>query len=244
MQKTILLLVILLASFNANAQRYADMSVELLSPQNGDTAYAGQMFTIDAKIKNNGIDTVKIGDSLAFELSFDGGVISFNIGGSFQPYIVLTNRELIPGDSGNMAFTFGFDTSVVADSTLLCVKVFNLNVIDTLHDTIMTNNSSCATFAIVKPASVKEIVEDVPLVKVYPNPATDIVNFDVRSKDGNTIKLQIVDITGKTVKHYAKQNSSKGIEAISVNTSDLARGMYIYTISVGEEQTRGKFEVR
>lgn len=244
MQKTILLLVILLASFNAKAQRYTDMSVELLSPQNGDTAYAGQMFTIDAKIKNNGIDTIKFGDSLAFELSFDGSVISFNIGGSFQPYIALTNRELIPGDSGNMTFTFGFDTSVVVDSTLLCVKVFNLNVIDTLHDTIMTNNSSCATFAIVKPASVKEIGKDAQIVSVYPNPAIEKVNFDIQCENGSTIDLKIVDITGKTVKHYTKQSLNTGTETIAIHTTDLAKGMYIYTIRVGEVQTRGKFEVR
>lgn len=61
-------------------------------------------------------------------------------------------------------------------------------------------------------------------VKVYPNPANDIVNFEIKEQSG--IDLTIRDITGKLTYHSSHEN----VSVIQVDTKNIARGVYLYEL--------------
>lgn len=243
MRHLILLSAFIIAAFTTQAQRYADLKVILELPKTGDTTELDDPFPILANIKNNGPDTVRATDSMAFELSIDSGIIQFNLGSGFIPYFPLTGNELVPGDSSdagiNFAFSTGWDTGLVE----ICVRVYFLDVEDTLADTIMTNNKGCGEIRIYEPASVNT-VKMFSALSVYPNPAHDIVNFDIQLKEPSDVQVSINDITGRTVLQQHKRITSTSKSTMAIDTRQFAPGMYIYNISAGGDVNRGKIEIR
>ncbi|MCB0400619.1 MAG: T9SS type A sorting domain-containing protein [Flavobacteriales bacterium] len=71
-------------------------------------------------------------------------------------------------------------------------------------------------------------------VTVYPNPANDVINFNLAV---NNATINIVDITGKTLKSV---NTITNMTRVDV--SDLANGVYFYTIATqGETMLTDRF---
>ena len=71
-------------------------------------------------------------------------------------------------------------------------------------------------------------------VKMYPNPANDLLNFDTNSSEN--IDVQIFDILGKSVLRLEKVINS-------INISELKSGIYFVQITIGAEKTTKKLIV-
>lgn len=79
-------------------------------------------------------------------------------------------------------------------------------------------------------------------VKVYPNPASENFSVDLSGQYAGECLLSVYDITGKSI-----LRSVRFREKMTMNTEDLASGLYIYSIerAVGNEQIgRGKILIR
>lgn len=244
MRKLLLLLLTIVGCMQVHAQRYADLSITLNAPHPNYVAYWNKPFLIDADIKNIGEDTVRFDDTLAFALIFDGNVISFGSPGSTKPYLELTGTILAPGGSTNIAFNFGVNTGWDTGSTEMCVMTYNVNTVDTLHDTVMTNNESCNTFFIYSGVSVGNLAANLSDVKVYPNPANGIANFDVKLNTSATVELSITDITGKLLIRHIEQTVAGKSQQIPIDISMLSSGMYLYSVTAGQEKMTGRLQVQ
>jgi len=67
-------------------------------------------------------------------------------------------------------------------------------------------------------------------VSTYPNPATDVLNFNINSELNDVKTYELLNITGSVVRSEAtQQNKTK------FNVSDLAEGLYIYRVSSEKE---------
>lgn len=66
-------------------------------------------------------------------------------------------------------------------------------------------------------------------LKVYPNPADNIVNIEFHVKQQKMVSISILDITGRKVMDVYNNNSSS--DQISVETKDLESGNYLIMIS-------------
>lgn len=76
-------------------------------------------------------------------------------------------------------------------------------------------------------------------VKVYPNPASESVWFDIGDQFSGECSLAIYDITGQSI-----LRSIRFRERITIDTHDFASGLYIYTIkSVAENEQIGKGKI-
>ena len=64
-------------------------------------------------------------------------------------------------------------------------------------------------------------------VSVYPNPATDLLHFDL-SKQFHSVNIQLYDITGKMVNTYNFENSQQ----VVMNVDKLSPGIYFYKLLV------------
>ncbi len=244
MRKLLLLLLTIVGCLQVHAQRYADLSITLNAPHPNYVAYWNKPFLIDADIKNIGEDTVRFDDTLAFALIFDGNVISFGSPGSTKPYLELTGTILAPGGSTNIAFNFGVNTGWDTGSTEMCVMAYNVNTVDTLHDTVMTNNESCNTFFIYSGVSVGNLAANLSDVKVYPNPANGIANFDVKLNTSASVEMCITDITGKLLIRHIEQTMVGKSQQIPIDISMLSSGMYLYSVTAGQEKMTGRLQVQ
>ena len=86
-------------------------------------------------------------------------------------------------------------------------------------------------------------VDDVMIsseIEVYPNPANDFVNFDVEMNGVQSASIVINNIMGQKVISQDISDSH-----VSINVSDLADGIYFYSLIVNNETVKtNKFVVR
>lgn len=78
------------------------------------------------------------------------------------------------------------------------------------------------------------------LVKLYPNPATTYITFDLQQSYQKGMSIQIYHFLGR--KMYETQNIA---EKTTVNLNDYSRGVYIYHLrdQSGKLLESGKFQV-
>lgn len=79
-----------------------------------------------------------------------------------------------------------------------------------------------------------------PIVRLYPNPSSSIVNFDFQKAYEKGYTIQVYSFLGK--KMYEKINAD---QRTSINLSEFNRGVYIYQLrnKAGKMVESGKFQV-
>jgi hypothetical protein len=65
---------------------------------------------------------------------------------------------------------------------------------------------------------------------LYPNPSSENVTIEFNSASSTTIKMELLDVTGKVIKNV-NANNVIGDYKYSMNTSDLAKGIYFLKVS-------------
>src|SRR5690606_36407163 len=105
-------------------------------------------FDIYARVINNGADTVKAEDTLAFAIFFDGAPIVFGSGSAATPYIPFDGISMSPGDTMFLGFSFTLFSGWTTGPAEICVEVTPMNVSDSISDTALVNNKSCSDITI------------------------------------------------------------------------------------------------
>lgn len=80
---------------------------------------------------------------------------------------------------------------------------------------------------------VKELSNIVSKYELYPNPTTNLANIDIELKSARDVSLQIVDISGKTVKtiNFGQLNGSY---TLPIGLSELKAGVYFVNLVIGD----------
>lgn len=75
---------------------------------------------------------------------------------------------------------------------------------------------------------LKELMESAFSLKVYPNPASEILNIEITPSDTGRMLLEVFDLSGKAV-----INKVLAIEPLmQLDTSDLAEGAYYLKLTL------------
>lgn len=73
-------------------------------------------------------------------------------------------------------------------------------------------------------------------VRLYPNPFSTHANLEVNiKKDLEKVKVQLVDVQGKTVQDIYSSYLSYGIHKIQIETSNILPGLYNCIVTIGSE---------
>ncbi len=78
-------------------------------------------------------------------------------------------------------------------------------------------------------------------IKLYPNPANDVVHLSFGDLNLNEVQISITDMQGRQIKTIEKENMTS--DEIQVNTSDLSQGVYFVRINSGQYQHTDKLIV-
>jgi hypothetical protein len=85
--------------------------------------------------------------------------------------------------------------------------------------------------------------ENINTLLLYPNPASDHVNLEYSTHTDTKTRIQVADLTGRILVNRV-QYSLAGINKLSLNTSGLAKGVYILKITLDENTATRKFIVK
>ncbi len=85
------------------------------------------------------------------------------------------------------------------------------------------------------------IVDNNIQVNIYPNPANEIVNLDIKDFKNQSINISIFDEKGSMVKNLS---SVVNDQIINIDVCDLAKGIYFMNISTGNNKTTKKIIIK
>ena len=80
-------------------------------------------------------------------------------------------------------------------------------------------------------------------VRVYPNPATDVLNIEVNASQSSAMSINVFNIMGQKVME-SNVNINTGMNTPSINTADLASGIYFVTVKANGFENTMKFIVK
>jgi len=106
----------------------------------------------------------------------------------------------------------------------------------------MDAHVTCANCKTVRDAvAVKNVTNILTGVKAYPNPATDKITINYTLSQAANITLHVTNTIGQIVNVQNMGTASSG--KMTINTSELSAGIYIYTISAQNVNYSGRFTV-
>lgn len=101
--------------------------------------------------------------------------------------------------------------------------------------------------AAVKVAIALGVDEDIdperPTVQAYPNPATDYLFIHINARSLNRPRLYLHDVLGRRVDSGSVDVQHASGELISLSTSSLPSGVYVYTILTDSARANGSFVI-
>lgn len=108
-------------------------------------------------------------------------------------------------------------------------------------DGLMTDMAFRVTCAQCDPTGIKETASVINNTNVYPNPANGQVTITFNVKEATDVNVSITNTVGQVMK---SQNAGKVAAGKAVfTTSDLASGVYFYTVEANGQRTTGRFVV-
>jgi hypothetical protein len=106
---------------------------------------------------------------------------------------------------------------------------------DLKMEAVGTNPNGCIV------SGIDNLVEPVLELRVYPNPATNSINFEMLNEFESPLELFFYDMTGKEIFH-SKSIMNKGIWKESFDINSLAPGIYAYQLLLNGKSMSGRFE--
>jgi hypothetical protein len=70
------------------------------------------------------------------------------------------------------------------------------------------------------------------LVKAYPNPANDVVNFAIKSNNEKSFLLKLYDLTGRLIGSPIEIKGDSNDNITNLSVGHLQSGIYLYTLSI------------
>jgi len=217
MKKLLLSFSAVLAASSLMAQQY-DMEAILETPTEGSSVVGTASTTLSYGIKNNGPAVVDAGDTIW--LSYTVGQDLYDLDGAINS----ASGVILPADfpvgftltSAMIGATVQIDLSGITTNTMVCALIIGTNAAIATptdpRDADNANNLGCFT-ATPAPAALKE---EAIVASVYPNPASDVLNF--KSSD-EIATVTILTMDGKVM---AKGTTN------SISISELSVGTYVY----------------
>jgi hypothetical protein len=215
-------------------QRKCEMDIELVSPAEGQVIAAYAQYNLDAQVTNNGPNTLKIGDTLFYNIptiplaSYDIYVLedSIPMGNSMNIHIsTLANINQNENDE-----TVGFYVKIVS----------NPDGTGAYKDDDLTNNTDQNTIT-YKPCGINggtaihNVNGEILDFTLFPNPATNLLQL--KSEDLKISNVIITDISGRVMTKKAVGLN----EEIKLDIATLPKGMYFLKIDTDKGIASSKF---
>lgn len=136
------------------------------------------------------------------------------------------------GNGNVYTWTFGdgnADTGAVVSNTYGAGGAYTVTLVATNNCGSDTVTMTLADISLSENALSQSL-------KLYPNPATEVLNVSLNLEGSSEVSLRIVDMSGKQVMSLSIDKEDK-LMTESINISDLARGVYMIEVTAGQAKT-------
>jgi hypothetical protein len=120
------------------------------------------------------------------------------------------------------------------------------NLYDSDYTLLVTGSAfTTSAFAPYEAMTAANTNETIALegVKVFPNPASTVVNIQFNLTSTQDMNVSISNALGQTVREVNTGNLNAGLHNFTVNTADLAAGMYFINFTDGQNVVTQRFVV-
>ncbi len=199
---------------------------------------------------NNGSYIVKLTATNIFDSSFSNKTVVVNV--SDKPAanftfvqgtaagsrdFTFTNTTDEKGSATTYAWDFGVSTSTTdtssaknPDYTYAANGTYTVRLIASnafLADTITKTVT-------VQAVNINEASNTLNKVNVFPNPANDNVTVSFNLVNANLVTIELIDLTGKTIRITDSMKLNSGLNEITLNVADVKQGVYFVKLSTEE----------
>lgn len=216
-------------------QRTCDMAVNLVSPADGAVINAFASFNITVTITNNGPDDLIAGDTLYYNTPSMFALAT-------APYVL--QQQIASGTSATVTLTTAVNINENTEDQTgpYCVKVLSKpdhtgSFIDTAEP---TNNTDCnnVTLKASGPTGIEDLSDGRNNLKLYPNPAGQMVTLDLgKNHLGKTVTV-IRDLSGREL---SRKTQDKLPKELQLDISGLAPGLYFVELQSEQGRFSGRF---
>lgn len=226
-------------------KRITEIEPVLVSPEEGAQLIKDVPYPFHLSIKNNGPDSLIVGDTLFVNIVSAGRIYPILVEKTIpsgatvsviESEITMTISETSPGITGDWCIQ-------LMDAEANGIIINGQPVEVTYSDPDISNNIVCNRIT-VSPSSttIKKSQEEVDnLLDIYPNPAINevYIRYNKKSFSGSVI-LKIINLSGKQIlsKDYNIVNITEDI-VLKLDISSLNTGLYFVTLQNGETADRG-----
>jgi hypothetical protein len=209
--KKLLLSILMFACVSGMAQT---LSIRLTEPASG-TINSGQAVTYTYYVKNVSSNTLPTGT--AFGIGFG----TLNNQGQYSGYTNVISKSLsanlASGDS--VMLTQSFTLTIPAGTnqqSIICMAVYTVSGTQATFQA-----ASCRVYTLFN--SLTEIEKAAQSLNVYPNPASDLINFAIDYNKATTVKM--MDITGRVI-----ETVNFNLNNAQVDVRNYNAGIYMYQV--------------
>lgn len=228
--KKLLLSLLVGASTVAFAQK--NISLTLISPAENAIVEKQTAFNVQMTVKNEGSVAVTTQDTILIGFFLNNNILN----GPNGPLIlrVIPTADIAPGASNNYSLNgLSLSFNQAGTATFCAVAALRGDTGTTGND-----NADCNNITLAFRTGLNEENQLAQSLKVYPNPAKDVLNISIDTKE--TVMMNIFDITGKLVETVNVENGNAQVDVRNYNN-----GVYLYQLNntEGKSIKTGKFTV-
>ena len=226
-------IVVTLANFGAN--QYVYRSVNALDPNPTFTPIQGDLpqmpvYTATFDINDPDGDNVILGTEYGIYTTdnFKQGLVSWteeNSGGARVPVYRLVQQR-----------TVRYDLKTNQD--------FEGTIYAATHGRGFLKTNTTADYISIKENNTIVENTDIPVLEIYPNPASNFANFKVELENKEDVTLSIRDIRGALIRTLNYNNVSVGTSDLPINLNGLTSGTYLVSAQGGDFVRTAKLIVR
>jgi hypothetical protein len=185
---------------------------------------------LDFTVANAGV-TIPSGDSIYFRITDGTNIWSTNtLALGYLTYAILPS-DLLNGsafqiDVATISMDWVYDNVGLTGN--ICVQIVGVNIQEPTPPTMLTplNDANCVQYTVTEVAGIEGVGMD--HISVYPNPATEVVNFQVGNNEVSHIN--VYDMNGRLVSSIQVTGTVE-----TLNTENIQNGIYYYQMMNGEE---------
>jgi hypothetical protein len=91
------------------------------------------------------------------------------------------------------------------------------------------------------PVGINYVAPSINSLSLMPNPSNGLQTLKLNTNSIEKLQIILMDITGKTIKNMYSGISESGLNKIPLNVQDLANGIYLYKVQLGETKSYLRF---
>jgi len=160
-------------------------------------------------------------------------------GSNGEKYFPDVMRKMFPDENGTLLPNLKKDNTVTLN--FMYKKSSEINFLNSKIAVIIQNDETKEVYAndelVMSQANEIKETENKYLLSIFPNPATNYINIDL--KEGKAQSAEIYDVKGNLVIKKTNNFDSK----FTINTSNLTNGIYFIKILTDKEAITSKFTI-